>query len=101
LAHALTVFVPFWAQTSQHTQNIARLEDAQKHHSLVEELSKTGSDDSTMDVAAAMQVEAVIDLTLMHTRAALFIFLNSLVGDIILFCLILLTVAACFAPFDR
>jgi len=87
LAHALTVFIPFWAQTSpQHAQNISRLEDAQKHHSLVEEIPKMGADDSTMDVAAAVQIEAVLDLPFMHTRAALFIFLNSLVGNAILFC---------------
>lgn len=102
LAHALTVFVPFWAQTSpQHAQNIARLEDVQKHHSLVEELSKTSSDDNAMDVAAAMQVEAIIDLTLMHTRAALFIFLNSLVGDITSSFLTPLTMLARFTTFDR
>jgi len=67
----------------------------------VEELSKVGSDDSAMDVAAAMQVEAIIDLTLMHTRAALFIFLNSLVGGITFFCIMLLTTTACFTSFDR
>ena len=80
LSHALTLFIPYWAQTSpQHAQNVTRLDDAQKQQSLVEDISKTGSDENALDVAAAVQVGAVLDLPLMHTRASLFLFLNSLV----------------------
>lgn len=82
LAHSLTIFVPFWAQNSpQHAQNASRLELVQKHHSLIEDTPKGGVDESGLDVAAAMQIEAVLEIALMHTRAALFLFLNSLVCD--------------------
>lgn len=80
MSHALTLFIHYWAQaSSQNAQHVNRLDDAQKQQSLVEDISKTGSDENALVVAAAVQVETVLDLPLMHTRASLFLFLNSLV----------------------
>ncbi|KAL1612478.1 mediator complex subunit [Paraconiothyrium brasiliense] len=78
-AHALTTFIPFLAQTSIQIAN--RLEIYQKEHDL-DEKSSVGPNGETNGNAglevAALQLEAVIDLPQINTRAGLYVFLNSL-----------------------
>ncbi|KAF1973144.1 mediator of RNA polymeras-like protein II transcription subunit 5 [Bimuria novae-zelandiae CBS 107.79] len=76
---ALTDFIPFVSQT--HIQIANRLEIFRKEHDLSEP-AVPGPDGETngnagLDVAA-LQLEAVIDLPQINTRAGLFIFLNAL-----------------------
>jgi mediator of RNA polymerase II transcription subunit 5 len=78
LAQALTSFLQFWLTAApQHAQNIARLDLAQKNRGLIDE-THTDPQDGGLDVAAAMQVEAVVDLPLLHTRPHAFVFVNAL-----------------------
>lgn len=81
-AQALTTFIPFLSQTSIQIAN--RLEIYQKEHDFHDK-SVTGANGETNQNAglevAALQLEAVIDLPQINTRAGLFIFLNSLVSS--------------------
>ncbi|KAJ4357903.1 mediator complex subunit [Didymosphaeria variabile] len=78
-AQALTTFIPFLAQTSIQISN--RLEIYQKEHDFNDK-SSVGPNGETNENSglevAALQLEAVIDLPQINTRAGLYIFLNSL-----------------------
>jgi len=79
LAQGLTAFTAFWLQAApQHAQNAARLDMAQKSRSLVDETTSE-SQEAAIDVAAAVQVEAVVDLQIVHTRPSVFVFISALV----------------------
>ncbi|KIW05199.1 uncharacterized protein PV09_03743 [Verruconis gallopava] len=78
LAQGLTSFVQFWATAApQHAANAARLDSAQKNRGLVED-SETEPQDAALDVATAMQIEAIVDMQMVHTRPHTFVFLNAL-----------------------
>lgn len=79
LAQGLTAFTAFWAQAApHHAQNAARLDMAQKSRDLVDEVT-SGTHEAALDVAAAVQVEAVVDLQILHTRPHVFVFISALV----------------------
>jgi mediator of RNA polymerase II transcription subunit 5 len=81
LSRALSSFIPYWTHASpQHVQNSARLELAQTSRSLVDKSEHAASQDGTMDVTAALQVDAVLDLPLIHTRPGIFLFISALVS---------------------
>jgi mediator of RNA polymerase II transcription subunit 5 len=79
-AQALSTFIPFLSQTSIPIAN--RLELSQKEHGLQDKaLSRAGeeaNENAKLEVAA-LQVEAVVDLPHINTRAGLYVFLSSLV----------------------
>ncbi|KAF1988129.1 Med5-domain-containing protein [Aulographum hederae CBS 113979] len=76
LGQALTAFINIWA--SVEPQNASRLEASQKQHWPVEESTTNPSNqDANLDVSA-LQVDAVVDLPVINTRAGLYIFLNAL-----------------------
>ncbi|KAF2690814.1 Med5-domain-containing protein [Lentithecium fluviatile CBS 122367] len=78
-AKALSTFIPFLSQTSIQLAN--RLEIYQKEHDLhelpVTSANGEGNENARLEVAA-LQLEAVVDLPTISTRAGIFIFLNSL-----------------------
>ncbi|ORX92901.1 mediator complex, subunit Med5 [Clohesyomyces aquaticus] len=78
-ASSLSTFIPFLSQTSLQIAN--RLEISQKEHDLHDK-SLTNADGDPAENAglevAALQVNAVIDLPIINTRAGLYVFLNSL-----------------------
>ncbi|OCK81468.1 Med5-domain-containing protein [Lepidopterella palustris CBS 459.81] len=77
-ARSLSVFIPFLAQTSIPIAN--RLEISQKEHGLDDNTSNElngGTGGNELDVAA-IQLDAVMDLPIINTRAGLYIFINSL-----------------------
>lgn len=82
-AQALTTFIPFLSQTSIQIAN--RLEIYQKQHDL-QDKSVSGANGETNENAglevATMQLEAVIDLPQINTRAGIYVFLNSLVSEL-------------------
>lgn len=82
-AQALTAFIPFLSQTSIQIAN--RLEIYQKEHDLNDKSASTtnggANENAGLDVAA-LQLEAVIDLPQISTRAGLYVFLSSLVCNI-------------------
>ncbi|KAF2178098.1 Med5-domain-containing protein [Zopfia rhizophila CBS 207.26] len=78
-AQALSTFIPFLSQTS--LQIVNRLEMSQKEHdyhdkSINNSNGETGGN-GALEVAA-LQLEAVIDLPIINTRAGLYVFLNAL-----------------------
>ncbi|OCL07249.1 mediator of RNA polymeras-like protein II transcription subunit 5 [Glonium stellatum] len=78
-AQSLSQFIPFLSQTSLHVAN--RLELFQKEHGLLDDHGNDlngGPGENGLDVAATIQLEAVMDLPPINTRAGLYIFLNSL-----------------------
>jgi mediator of RNA polymerase II transcription subunit 5 len=79
-AKALSTFIPFLSQTSIQIAN--RLEQSQKEHDLHEQPITSANGDANeyakLEVAA-LQLETVVDLPIVNTRAGLYIFLNSLV----------------------
>jgi mediator of RNA polymerase II transcription subunit 5 len=78
LAHSLTSFVQFWSTAApQHAQGVARLEMAQKSRGLIDEPT-TESHEAALDLAATMQVEAVIDMQMVHVRPHVFVFVSAL-----------------------
>ncbi|KAF2399114.1 Med5-domain-containing protein [Trichodelitschia bisporula] len=81
LSQALSSFVAYWGHVSpQHPQNANRLDMSQKQRGLTDEGLDGSSSQTALDVAAAIQVESVIDLPSMYTRAGVFIFLSSLLS---------------------
>ncbi|KAE9961818.1 hypothetical protein EG328_001548 [Venturia inaequalis] len=79
LSHALTAFVPYWTHASpQHVQNATRLETGQRSRSLVDDTLNAESQEGTLDVAAALQLQAVVDLSIARCRPSIFAFINSL-----------------------
>ncbi|KAJ4294602.1 mediator complex subunit [Kalmusia sp. IMI 367209] len=78
-AQALTTFIPFLSQTSIQIAN--RLEIYQKEHDFhdksVSSANGEANENAGLEVAA-LQLEAVIDLPQINSRAGLYIFLNSL-----------------------
>ncbi|KAF2100783.1 Med5-domain-containing protein [Rhizodiscina lignyota] len=77
ISRALTAFVPLWAQLSP--QSAARLESVQKNLGIIEEKSASkGSQGDGLDVAAALQIDAVMDLPEIRTRAHLYVFVSAL-----------------------
>ncbi|KAL5440422.1 hypothetical protein PMIN06_009684 [Paraphaeosphaeria minitans] len=75
-ARALTVFIPFLSQTSIQIAN--RLEIYQKEHDFNDKSSAGQANGNAGLEVAALQLEAVIDLPQINTRAGLYIFLNAL-----------------------
>lgn len=75
LAQSISAFIPQWAQP--WPQLAARLETAQKAHDLVDEKSETALHENGLDIAL-VQVEAVMDLPLMLTRAHLVVFVSAM-----------------------
>ncbi|KAF2441884.1 Med5-domain-containing protein [Karstenula rhodostoma CBS 690.94] len=76
-ARALTTFIPFLSQTSIQIAN--RLEIYQKEHDFNDKSSAGGAANENAGLeVAALQLEAVIDLPQINTRAGLYIFLNAL-----------------------
>ncbi|QDS76596.1 hypothetical protein FKW77_007518 [Venturia effusa] len=66
LSHALTAFVPYWTHASpQHVQNATRLETDQRNRSLIDDALNAESQEGTLDVAAALQLQAVVDLPIL------------------------------------
>jgi mediator of RNA polymerase II transcription subunit 5 len=58
---------------------------SQKHHELYEkstDIEGVSADNANLEVAA-LQLEAVMDLPLVSTRAGLYVFLNSLVSPVL------------------
>jgi mediator of RNA polymerase II transcription subunit 5 len=82
LSLALSSFIPYWTHASpQHVQNSARLELAQTNRSLVDKTQIVPSQDGTMDVTAALQIDAVLDHPEIHTRPGIFVFISALVSN--------------------
>lgn len=79
-AQALTTFVPFLSQTSIQIAN--RLEIYQKEHGFNDKSSVGAANETTGLGVAALQLEAVIDLPQINTRAGLYIFLNALASKL-------------------
>jgi mediator of RNA polymerase II transcription subunit 5 len=80
----LSSFIPYWTHASpQHAQNSARLELAQTNRSLVDKTEHVTLEEGAMDVTAALQVDAVLDLPVVHTRPGVFLFISALVGNLI------------------
>lgn len=87
LAQSLASFIPFLSHNSLGSQSsleIAnRLEMSQKQHELYEKpanVDGVSNENANLEVAA-LQLETVMDLPLVSTRAGLYIFLNSLVSS--------------------
>jgi mediator of RNA polymerase II transcription subunit 5 len=85
-ARSLTSFIPFLSHSSvgsQHSLQIAsRLEISQKQHGLDDKAATVNGEangDAGLEVAA-LQLDAVMDLPTLNTRAGLYVFFNSLVG---------------------
>jgi mediator of RNA polymerase II transcription subunit 5 len=80
LARSLSSFIPFLSQTSLQLAN--RLELIQKEHDLYDKslnhINAEAGGSAGLEVAA-LQLDAVIDLPVLNTRAGLYVFLNSLV----------------------
>jgi mediator of RNA polymerase II transcription subunit 5 len=102
-AQALTTFIPFLAPTSIQIAN--RLEIYQKEHNFDNGKSSVGTNGAANENAglgvAALQLEAVIDLPQINTRAGLYIFLNSLVSELSARRSKVLTLIACRTSTDR
>lgn len=84
-SQSLASFVPFLSHNLLGSQGLlqiaSRLEISQKQHDLYDKsdaVDGEGHESSSLEVAA-LQLETVMDLPLVNTRAGLFIFLNSLV----------------------
>ncbi|KAF2635859.1 Med5-domain-containing protein [Massarina eburnea CBS 473.64] len=75
-AQALSNFIPFLSQTSIQIAN--RLEYHQKEHDFYDKTDSGASEEANENAVAALQLDAVIDLPSINTRAGLYIFLNSL-----------------------
>lgn len=79
-ARALTTFIPFLSQTSIQIAN--RLEIYQKEHEFNDKSSAEAANENAGLEVAALQLEAVIDLPQINTRASLYVFLNALVSKV-------------------
>jgi hypothetical protein len=78
---SLSTFIPFLSQTSLQIAN--RLELSQKEHDFHDKSLATANGDASENAGlevAALQLENVLDLAQLNTRAGLYIFLNSLVS---------------------
>ncbi|KAF2269256.1 Med5-domain-containing protein [Lojkania enalia] len=78
-AQALSTFIPFLSQTSLQIAN--RLEISQKEHDFHDKMLTNVNEDTGGNgglEVAALQLEAVMDLPVLNTRAGLYVFLNSL-----------------------
>lgn len=89
-AQSLSSFIPFLSHSSVGSQNslqiAGRLEISQKQHDFHDKPATVAGDtngDTGLEVAA-LQLEAVMDLPTLNTRAGLYIFTNSLVGATLL-----------------
>lgn len=98
---SLSSFIPFLSHTSVGSQNslqlATRLEISQKQHDFYDKLPTIDGEANAnpgLEVAA-LQLEAVMDLPILNTRAGLYIFLNSLVTLPAPLCLSYLTSSAC------
>ncbi|KAF2872694.1 mediator complex, subunit Med5 [Massariosphaeria phaeospora] len=78
-SRSLSIFIPFLSQSSLQIAN--RLEMSQREHDLHDKSAMTANGEAAENTslgAAAVQLDAVLDLPLVNTRAGLYIFLNSL-----------------------
>lgn len=72
--------MPYWTHASpNHVQSATRLETGQRNLSLVDDTLNPESHEGTLDVAAALQLQAVVDLPIIRCRPSTFVFINSLV----------------------
>lgn len=72
--------MPYWTHASpQYVENATRLEAGQRSRSLVDDTLNAESQEGTLDVAAALQLQAVVDLPIVRCRPGIFVFINSLV----------------------
>lgn len=77
ISQALSAFIPLWAQLSLQPAN--RLEALQKQLTLVEQKAETkDKQEEGLDVAAALQIEAVANLVPIQTRAHLYVFVTAM-----------------------
>jgi mediator of RNA polymerase II transcription subunit 5 len=82
----LSSFIPFLSHNSLGSQTslqIAnRLEMSQKQHEIHDKSLTIGGEatESAGLEVAALQLETIMDLPIINTRAGLFVFLNALVG---------------------
>lgn len=74
LSQAISSFVPLWSQ--MNPQMASRLETAQKQLNLVDEKAEKALEEVGLD--AAIQVESVMDMPVVHSRAHLYILVSSL-----------------------
>jgi mediator of RNA polymerase II transcription subunit 5 len=78
---SISTFIPFLSQTSLQIAN--RLELSQKEHDFHDKSLATANGENTENTGlevAALQLENVLDLPPLNTRAGLYIFFNSLVS---------------------
>jgi mediator of RNA polymerase II transcription subunit 5 len=77
---SISTFIPFLSQTSLQIAN--RLELSQKEHDFHDKSLATANGENTENTGleVAVQLENVLDLPPLNTRAGLYIFLNSLVS---------------------
>lgn len=76
-AHALSAFIPFLSQTSLPIAQ--RLELSQKDHALLEKSNLGVSGDAPGLEMAAFQLDSVLEVPVINTRAGLYIILNAIV----------------------
>jgi len=101
MARSLLSFIPFLSHNSLGSQTLLeianRLEMSQKQHELYEKPATIDGvqDENTNFEVAALQLDSVMDLPMVSTRAGLYIFLNSLVGPAYLPSLLANPFAAC------
>jgi hypothetical protein len=83
LAEALSQFIPCWTQCSTPTsaQNINRLMMALQSRTVLEERVQEPSNDAEIDAVAALQVDNISDIAIVHSRPSVFIFLSTLVRE--------------------
>lgn len=81
LSDSLSIFVPLLTQASLQWGD--RLSLLQKQYSLTTDNASSGINDGTgshgLDVSV-LQLETVMDLPIINSRAGLYVFVNSLVG---------------------
>ncbi|KAF2127404.1 Med5-domain-containing protein [Dothidotthia symphoricarpi CBS 119687] len=83
-SQSLSSFVPFLSHNLLGSQGLlqiaGRLEISQKQHDFYDKpgaIEREGNENTSLEVAA-LQLEAVMDLPLVNTRAGLYVFLNAL-----------------------
>lgn len=107
MARSLSSFVPFLSHNSLGSQSsleIAnRLEMSQKQHALYEKPTAIEGvqDENTNLEVAALQLDSVMDLPFVSSRAGLYVFLNSLVCPALIRFMLANALTACCSPAHR
>jgi hypothetical protein len=82
LSDGLSSFLPVWTHLlspQSQPQTAERLAIAFKSRSVLEEKAHQPSEMSSLEVATALQIEAIPNIPIVNARASMLIFLNSLV----------------------